>query len=86
MTTSFSWFARGNIVASVYVQPMGAMLAALCGMTVWGAGYIAITGRPVHRLFVDLASRYFMVPMLALTLLAWAWKIYIHLHGIDGWK
>jgi hypothetical protein len=24
MTTSFTWFARGNLLASVYVQPMGA--------------------------------------------------------------
>ena len=29
MTTSFCWFVRGNVAASVYVQPMGAVLAAM---------------------------------------------------------
>src|SRR5882724_4097356 len=42
MTTSFAWFVRGNIAASLYVQPMGTILAALCGMTVWAGAYIAI--------------------------------------------
>src|SRR5688572_14176698 len=29
MTTSFAWFARGNLLASFYVQPIGMVLALL---------------------------------------------------------
>ena len=38
MTTSFSWFVRGNLLASLYVQPMGAVLAAplLYALSGWG--------------------------------------------------
>src|SRR5213595_2275277 len=35
MTTSFAWFVRGNIAASLYVQPMGAVLALLAACSVW---------------------------------------------------
>jgi hypothetical protein len=86
MTTSFAWFVRGNFLASFYVQPMGAVLAALCGMTIWGGAYIAITGRPAHRLLSSLSGRYHVLPLLVFAILAWGWKIFIHLHGIDGWK
>jgi hypothetical protein len=86
MTTSFAWFARGNLLASIYVQPMGAMLAALSGMMVWAGAYIAITARPVHRLLSAMRPRYHVIPLLVLAVLAWGWKIFIHLHGIDGWK
>ena len=50
MTTSFSWFVRGNLLASVYVQPMGAVLAAITLVCVVGGLYVAVTGRPVYRL------------------------------------
>jgi hypothetical protein len=86
MTTSFTWFAHGNIPASVYVQPMGFVLAVLCGMAFWAGSYGAITGRPVHQLFSIVPERFYLFPLLALAILAWAWKMYIHLHGIDGWK
>src|SRR5271169_4317146 len=29
MTTSWAWFARGNLIASLWVQPMGTVLAFL---------------------------------------------------------
>jgi hypothetical protein len=86
MTTSFSWFVRGNFLASFYVQPMGAVLAICCGMTVWGGAYIAVTGRAVHRLLASLGPQYHVIPLLSFGVLAWGWKIFIHLHGIDGWK
>lgn len=85
MTTSFSWFVRGNIVASLYVQPMGTVLAFLACCCVWGGLYVAITGRPVYRLIGLIPSRYILAPLLAMTVLAWAWKITIHLSGHDGW-
>ena len=41
MTTSFAWFAKGNLLASAYVQPMGTILALLAAACVWGGFYIA---------------------------------------------
>ena len=86
MTTSFAWFARGNLAASAYVQPMGTALAAIAAMTVWVAGYVAVTGRPVHRLLAVVPDRWWLVPLLTLAVAAWAWKMFIHLRGIDGWR
>src|SRR5260370_29321828 len=57
-TTAFSHFAHGNFVASVYTQPMGALLAWATAITVWVGFYIAVTGRPVHRLLTLLPGRY----------------------------
>jgi hypothetical protein len=86
MTTSFAWFAHGNLVASVYVQPMGAALAVIAAACVWGGLYVALSGRPVYRLLRLLPGRYYLLPLLALAVLAWGWKILIHLNGLDGWR
>lgn len=86
MTTSFAWFVRGNIVASFYVQPMGMILALLCGMSFWTSAYVAVTGRPVYRLVSSLPPKYHLFPLLVFALMAWGWKIFIHLHGMDGWR
>lgn len=85
-TTSFTWFVRGNLAASVYVQPMGAVLAAGACACVWVGLYVACTGRPVYRLLDVVPGRYYLVPLLAIALLGWAWKIYIRLNGMDGWR
>lgn len=85
MTTSFSHFVRGNLAASFYVQPMGMVLASLTTLTFWAGLYIAITGKPIYRLFHFLRPRYYLIPFFALFVLAWAWKIWIHLTGRDGW-
>jgi hypothetical protein len=85
MTTSFAWFVRGNLLASFYVQPMGALLAFAAGVTTWGAAYIVITGRPIHRLLRLLPGRYYLLPILLFACLAWGWKILIHLNKWDGW-
>ena len=86
MTTSFAWFVRGNLAASLYVQPMGTALAVLCGLSVWAGFYIAITARPLHWLIFSAPPRQVALPLLVLALAAWAWKIFIHLRGIDGWR
>jgi hypothetical protein len=86
MTTSFAWFVRGNLPASLYVQPMGMVLAAICGLCVWGAGYVAITGRPIYRVFLIFPETAYLYPLLAFGVLGWAWKIFIHLRHVDGWK
>ncbi|HWE02923.1 MAG TPA: DUF2752 domain-containing protein [Tepidisphaeraceae bacterium] len=85
MTTSFSWFVRGNLAASVYVQPMGALLAAVSCSAIWISMYVAVTGRPVYRLIALAPSELLFGLPLAVGLLAWAWKICIHLAGHDGW-
>jgi hypothetical protein len=64
---------------------MGAVLALLAGACVWAGLYIALTGRPAHRLLRLIPSRYYLAPLFALAILGWAWKIFIHLRGIDGW-
>ena len=86
MTSSFAWFARGNLLASLYVQPMGAALAFLTAVTAWSAIYAALTARPVYRLLRLLPGRYYLLPLMALGVFAWGWKILIHLNGADGWR
>jgi hypothetical protein len=85
MTTSWTWFAHGNLAASFYIQPMGFLLAIACVLLFWISLYLAVTGRnpslilhhaPLIRLFLLL---------LFLGILAWGWKIFIHLNGLDGW-
>src|SRR5688572_11984835 len=86
MTTSFAWFVRGNLLASLYVQPMGTMLAAAAGMTFWGGLYIAITGKPIYRrLLAEVPAAYYVIVPLGLAIAAWAWKIFIHVRGVGGW-
>lgn len=85
MTTSFAWFVRGNLLASLYVQPAATVLAAAAGMTVWGGLYVAATGKPVYRLLGRLPGYYYVLLPLGLGIAAWAWKIFLHLRGIDGW-
>ena len=85
MTTSFAHFVRGQLAASVYVQPMGMLLALTTAIVFWGALYIALTGRPVHRLLRFFPMKLFLIPLFTLTILAWVWKIWIHVSGRDGW-
>lgn len=86
MTTSFAWFVRGNILASFYIQPMGAVLAVLTVVIFWGGIYAAATGRPVYQLVSIGPTRYYFPALFAWAIIAWAWKIFIHLHGLDGWR
>lgn len=85
MTTSFAWFARGNLVASFYIQPAGCLLALGVCMTFWAALYVAATGRPVYRLLAVIRPRWAILFGTAGVLAAWGWKIYIHAKGLDGW-
>ncbi|HWB52592.1 MAG TPA: DUF2752 domain-containing protein [Tepidisphaeraceae bacterium] len=86
MTTSFCWFAHGNLLASAYIQPMGCILAVLCAATFWVGLYIAFTGRPVHRLLRRLNPLYSVIVLLVFAAVAWAWKIFIYTHGLDRWR
>jgi hypothetical protein len=84
-TTSVSFFAHGNLLASLYVQPTGFVIALLCAMTVWAGFYIALTGRPVHRLLARLPVRGTLIALLSVAIGGWGWKIWIHLTGRDHW-
>lgn len=86
MTTSFSHFTRGNLLASLWVQPMGLVLATLTAVGFWAGLYIALTGRPAHRLLRLLPVRYYVWGLIVFSFLAWGWKILIHLTGRDGWS
>lgn len=86
MTTSFAWFVRGNLLASMYVEPMGALLAAATTVAVPLGLFVAITGRPVHRKLTPLLRIRTLVVFGVLAALSWGWKVSIHLCGIDGWR
>lgn len=85
MTTSFSWFVRGNWVASFYVQPAGFVFALIAAVGVWVGYYEAVTGRPGHRIFRQIPYNYWLIPLLGFAIAAWGWKILIHTRGWDGW-
>jgi hypothetical protein len=85
MTTSFAWFVRGNFLASFYVQPMGFALAVICGICVWTGFYVGLTGQPIHRLLAIVPEKVYLIPLLTLAIAGWAWKIFLHLKGVDGW-
>jgi hypothetical protein len=86
MTTSWAWFARGNIAASLWVQPMGTLLAVLAVFGFWGGLYIAISGRPAHQLLWLVPGGYIARWFVTVAILAWIWKIFIQLHHLDGWR
>jgi hypothetical protein len=85
MTTSFSYFARGNWIASFYIQPMGFLLALACGGVFWACLHMALTGAPLHRLLRQVKMVRFVVLIVGFAIAAWGWKIFIHLQGWDGW-
>lgn len=86
MTTSFAWFVRGNWLASLYVQPMGFVLALITGTCFWAGIYIAVTGRPIQRLLQQVPMVMLVCALVGLGIAAWGWKIFIHLRGMDGWR
>lgn len=86
MTTSFSWFVRGNWPASFYVQPMGFLSALACAALFWGGLYLALTGAPIHRLLRQVNLLRCGVLLIGFAIAAWGWKIFIHLNGWDGWR
>lgn len=80
MTTSFAHFVRGNLLASFYVQPAGLALAILTTMMFWTGLYIAVTGKPVHRLLNTMPTTAWMLALFGVGLFGWAWNIFVHLN------
>lgn len=85
MTTSFTWFAHGNLLASFYVQPAGLALAILATLVFWTGLYIAITGKPVHRLLKRFPPIVYLSVLFGIGIFGWAWKIFLYVKGMDGW-
>jgi len=85
MTTSFSWFVRGNLAASFYTQPAGLFFAILTTMVFWASLYIALTGKPAHQILKRIPTLGYLLTIFGVGLLGWAWKIFIHVKGMDGW-
>jgi len=86
MTTSFAHFVRGQWPASLYVQPMGFVLALACGGVFWAGVYMALTASPLHRLVRQVPAVPAIMTILGFAIAAWAWKMFIHLKGIGGWQ
>ena len=86
MTTSFSYFAHGNLLASLWIQPMATLLATLTAMFFWAAGYAAMSGSDVTRLTRRWPFQWIVPSLVLFGIAAWGWKIFIHLHGMDGWR
>ena len=85
MTTSFAHFARGNWLASLYVQPMGFVLAMASGGLFWSGLYMFLTGGPLHRLLQQVPAVPLILGVMGFAIASWGWKIFIHLRGMDGW-
>jgi hypothetical protein len=87
MTTSYAHFVRGNWLASLYVQPMGFLLALATGAFFWACLVIAATGAPLHRLLAQTrAGVFWITAIIGFAIAAWGWKIFIHLAHMDGWR
>ena len=86
MTTSVSHFAKGNWLASLYVQPGGFLVALACGALFWAGLYEFATGSPLHRLVNQVPALYLVPAVLGFFIAAWGWKIFIHLRGAGGWQ
>jgi len=64
---------------------MGMLLACAAVVAVWIGLYIAITGRPALRILRFAPRAPWVLIFMLMGAAAWGWKIWIHLHGIDGW-
>jgi hypothetical protein len=81
MTTAFAHGVRGQFVAGLGAQPAGLALCLLSALGVVVAAWDAVSGRPVHRLLLPLASGRVLAGSIAFLLAAWAWKV----AQVKGW-
>jgi hypothetical protein len=65
---------------------MGFLLAILTGTVFWAGLYLFLTGRPIHRLLKQFPMVWLISTLVGLGIAGWAWKIFVHLRGIDGWR
>jgi len=81
MTTSFSYAAHGNLVASVLTQPAGALLALLTAMAAVLSGYALVTGMSLAPIAEALWRPRAVIIAVMLAAAAWGYKIII----VTGW-
>ena len=81
MTTSFSYAAHGDLVASFINQPAGAILALLTAMAAVVSGYALVTGMSLAPIGAVIFRPRVIVLAGAVVLIAWAYKIVI----VTGW-
>jgi len=79
MTTSFSWFVRGEILRSLRTQPMGTILAAMTVLGFWLCLYVAATGVRLGRMHAMAPFGRVAWSLIVLATAAWVWKILVHL-------
>lgn len=79
VTTSVAWFADGELVSSLVVQPLGFVLgcAALLGLPL--AVLATLFGRDLGEDLTRLRTRAWWMPAIAFTALAWLYKIAVTL-------
>lgn len=75
MTTSFSHAVRGQLLQSIFAQPLGFLLAIGTAMTMLIGLYVAATGSQVALLFGTLWNRRTMWLMLTVAVGAWVYKM-----------
>lgn len=81
MTTSFALAADGRLIDAFQVQPFGALLAVLTGVTVLLGGYAAVAGMSLAPLLSLLTRSSVILTSVALLLGAWAYKMMLSIGG-----
>ena len=87
LTTAFNHAVRWEVAQALWAQPLGLLLAVLAAVSVWVGGYIAVTGRPAHRLIArGVAGKGVTVIVACVTigLAAWGWKLLVMIAGIPS--
>lgn len=75
MTTAFAHAVRGELLASLWAQPAGALLAFLSALGVVVCGWDAVSGRPVHALLTPLLRGRTAWVAAGVLVAAWGWKV-----------
>lgn len=75
MTTSFSALAHGQLRTSLWAQPAGTIYAVVTAMLAVAGLYAAWTGLPSARMLRRLPLTGWMLTLLAIGAIGWAYKI-----------
>jgi hypothetical protein len=84
MTTAFAHAADGNLLRSLATQPLGGLLAIGTAMAFVLGLYTAITGSRIGGLIARTCGRRAGWWLVALVLVAWAYKVVSYRLG-EGW-
>jgi hypothetical protein len=76
MTTAFAHAARGQLLASFTVQPLGAVLAIVTAMATWVGLYVLITGAAIGRHLMWLWHSRMLWIIVALVVVGWGYRMW----------